>query len=44
MFFEIFDTRALAMKHERFLKTSKGREYIQRKLGNQENRGVAQLA
>ena len=34
MFFETFDTRAIAMKCERFLKTGTGREYIRIKLIN----------
>jgi len=34
MFFEIFNTRALAMEREKFLKTGKGREYIKKKLNN----------
>ncbi|MDP2911082.1 MAG: GIY-YIG nuclease family protein [Candidatus Omnitrophota bacterium] len=34
MFFETFDTRAIAIKHEKFLKTGKGREYIKKKLSN----------
>ena len=32
MFFETFNTRAIAMEHERFLKTGKGREYIKEKI------------
>ena len=32
MFFETFDTRAFAMKHEKFLKTGKGRDYIKERI------------
>ena len=32
LFFKTFDTRSEAMKHERFLKTGKGREYIKGKI------------
>ncbi|MFH0772315.1 MAG: GIY-YIG nuclease family protein [Candidatus Omnitrophota bacterium] len=32
MFFENFSTRSDAMKHERFLKSGKGREYIKNKI------------
>ncbi|MBC8473318.1 MAG: GIY-YIG nuclease family protein [Candidatus Omnitrophica bacterium] len=33
VFYETFDTRSEAMKHERFLKTGRGREYIKEKIG-----------
>ncbi len=42
MFFETFNIKAIAMKHERFLKTGSGREYIRGKIDK--GRGVAQLA
>ncbi|MFA4991706.1 MAG: GIY-YIG nuclease family protein [Candidatus Omnitrophota bacterium] len=32
IFFETFDTRAIAMKQEKFFKTGKGREYIKNKI------------
>ena len=30
-FYEVFETRIEAMKHEKFLKTGRGREYIKQK-------------
>ncbi len=32
IFYEIFSTRSAAMRHEKFLKTGKGREYIKNEL------------
>ncbi len=34
VFYEVFNTRSEAMRHERFLKTGKGREYIKNKVGD----------